>query len=229
MKKIFALICAVILLFGYALCEEELPQEIIEESVEITEEEEEILQEVVEVKEPEPEPEIIEPEEKIIEEEEELPVEEQEPFEEKEEIIEEKKEEVTEEEEEEEEKEEEIVEEKQEEVIEEEEKEEEVEEQEEIVEEQEEEKSIDELFPDRKLVIEITKKPEYLGDTVIFTLKLVNYPEGELLNVEWQYSEDNENWQVISEANELSYEFIVTRENCKYWYRGAITYKIKEE
>lgn len=75
------------------------------------------------------------------------------------------------------------------------------------------------------LEIEITKHPEFLGDTVTFELFLIDYAPGEIVDIEWQYSEDNETWFTIEGEHELTYTCVVDRTNYKYWWRGIVTYR----
>lgn len=83
-----------------------------------------------------------------------------------------------------------------------------------------------ECYDSRRIELVILKHPEFIGDEAIIEAVLIDYPPGDIALVEWEYSEDNEEWFKIEDANELIYKFIVTRENLHYWYRVIVTYSI---
>lgn len=95
-----------------------------------------------------------------------------------------------------------------------------------IEEEIEEEIDIEELYGDRRIEIKFLKTPKFIGDNVIMTFELINYPPGRIEAIQWQWSEDNINWFTIEGATGEIYEFIVDRSNYTNWWRVEIHYKI---
>ena len=213
MKKIIACIIALLLIFSItsAFAEEPITEEpIVEEEVII--EEEPVIEKEPVVEEPivEEEPPIVE--EELIIEEETAP----EPIIEEEvtDVVEEAEEEITED----------VIEETPEDVVEDE-VEESVEE-EELIEEVLTEEEVKKQIDDGHYVELILKQhPNALGDVVIFEAILHNYAPGHIVDIIWEYSEDDEHWHEIEDEHELTYEFIVTRENMLYWYRVTVVYK----
>lgn len=61
-----------------------------------------------------------------------------------------------------------------------------------------------------------------IGDTVVLTAILVNFKESDIIQFEWQYTTDLENWRIIEGANKQNYDFILTEENYYYWYRVRV-------
>lgn len=61
-----------------------------------------------------------------------------------------------------------------------------------------------------------------IGDTVVLTAILVNFKESDIVQFEWQYTTDLENWHIIEGANKQNYDFILTEENYYYWYRVRV-------
>ena len=61
-----------------------------------------------------------------------------------------------------------------------------------------------------------------IGDTVVLTAILVNFKESDIVQFEWQYTTDLENWRIIEGANKQNYDFILTEENYYYWYRVRV-------
>jgi len=220
MKKIIACIIALLLIFSItsAFAEEPITEEPIVEEEVIIEEEPVIEEEPIIVEEPivKEEPPVIEEEEPIIEEE---PIVEEEPApepvieEEVTDVVEEVEEEITED----------IIEETSEDVVED-----EVEEsmEEELIEEVLTEEEVKKQIDDGHYVELILKQhPQALGDVVIFEAILHNYAPGHIVDIIWEYSEDDEHWHEIEDEHELTYEFIVTRENMLYWYRVTVIYQ----
>ena len=83
-----------------------------------------------------------------------------------------------------------------------------------------------ECYDSRRIELNILKHPEFIGDEAIIEAVLIDYPPGRIVLIEWEYSEDNEEWFKIEGANELIYKFIVTQENLHYWYRVVVTYEM---
>ena len=99
-------------------------------------------------------------------------------------------------------------------------------EEEELIEEVLTEEEVKKQIDDGHYVELILKQhPQALGDIVIFEAILHNYAPGHIVDIIWEYSEDNEHWNEIEDEHELTYEFIVTRENMLYWYRVTVVYK----
>ena len=88
--------------------------------------------------------------------------------------------------------------------------------------------SIDELYPNHHIEMKIIQSARRLGDEVILGFDLIDYPPGEIIDIEWQYSEDNFNWISIEDANEETYNFIITKENYRYWYRVTVAFHYKK-
>ena len=61
-----------------------------------------------------------------------------------------------------------------------------------------------------------------IGDTVVLTAILINFKESDIIQFEWQYTTDLENWRIIEGANKQNYDFILTEENYYYWYRVRV-------
>ena len=98
---------------------------------------------------------------------------------------------------------------------------------EELLEEEVEEKfDIDELYGDRKIEVYFIKNPRFINDTVILGFRLIDYPPMELQEIQWQISIDNVNWVDIEGANDETYEFVITFDNYKCWWRVQIAYKV---
>ena len=99
-------------------------------------------------------------------------------------------------------------------------------EEEELIEEVLTEEEVKKQIDDGHYVELILKQhPQALGDVVIFEAILHNYAPGHIVDIIWEYSEDNEHWNEIEDEHELTYEFIVTRENMLYWYRVTVVYQ----
>ena len=84
----------------------------------------------------------------------------------------------------------------------------------------------------RKLKLSIERHPEFFGDYAIFKLTLIDYPPGEIIKVEWEYSVDNIEWFPVLEPDidddndETTYKFIVTKDNYMFWFRAKLHYQI---
>ena len=214
MKKIIACIIALLLIFSItsAFAEEPITEEPIVEEEVITEEEPVIEEEPI-VEEPivEEEPPVVEEEPIIEEETAPEPVIEEEIAD----VVEEAEEENTED----------VIEETLDDVVEDE-VEESVENEEELIEEVLTEEEVKKQIDDGHYIELILKQhPNALGDVVIFEAILHNYAPGHIVDIIWEYSEDDEHWHEIEDEHELTYEFIVTRENMLYWYRVTVVYK----
>lgn len=72
---------------------------------------------------------------------------------------------------------------------------------------------------ERQIFLSVKKIAGYFGDTVILQLTLINFDDV-TYTLYWQYSSDLEEWNNYLDEHDLTLEFVVTRENCHYWWRA---------
>jgi len=80
------------------------------------------------------------------------------------------------------------------------------------------------LLPEeRSVTFTITGDEEelHLGDVAHFNAELVGYEELDY-TIQWQMSEDNENWEDIPEANEMQMDLVLTEENSSLFWRVTV-------
>ena len=82
---------------------------------------------------------------------------------------------------------------------------------------------IDRYMFERKVYIDVVKRPHYYGDEVILLAILVDFLPEDNPIYEWQYSFDCENWEVIMNETESTLKFIYTPANENWYYRVVIT------
>lgn len=75
----------------------------------------------------------------------------------------------------------------------------------------------------------VIKDPTYIGDTVILALILVDYAPGHIEYINWEWTEDQENWYEVPDEHNQKYEFVVTEENLHYAYRGVVAYRYESD
>ena len=86
------------------------------------------------------------------------------------------------------------------------------------------------LLPEeRSVTFTITGDEEelHLGDVAHFNAELVGYEELDY-TIQWQMSEDNENWEDIPEANEMQMDLVLTEENSSLFWRVTVLIRIPQ-
>ena len=84
--------------------------------------------------------------------------------------------------------------------------------------------SIEELYPNHRIEIKFIQIATHFGEEAIIAFELIDYPPGEITEIEWQYSPDNVQWFPIEGAHSQTYSFIVTKENYEYWFRVKVSF-----
>lgn len=85
------------------------------------------------------------------------------------------------------------------------------------------EEPVAELDPDREIVIRAEYEGEqlYFGDEVALCAELIGY-ENAVYTVQWETSEDGEDWTDVEDATELTYAFVLTEENWQNLWRLTV-------
>ena len=87
-------------------------------------------------------------------------------------------------------------------------------------------------LPTRELIIHSSLEELqviYVGTRVKIETELVNFLEDDVYKVKWQYSVDGEEYIDIEEANELTYRYIIDKENAHYFWKVTVELITEEE
>ena len=76
---------------------------------------------------------------------------------------------------------------------------------------------------DRQVFVEFLKNPTYLGEEVTLVAILINFLPTDIYTFEWQYSLDQDTWFILENEHQQTYTFVLTTENCAYWWRVKVT------
>ena len=87
---------------------------------------------------------------------------------------------------------------------------------------EEEEAAAEETAKDIKISAVWENNDPQIGNNITFSVELNGYEESSC-RIQWQHSEDNENWEDISGAYEMSYTVTATEDNCDDYWRAKIT------
>lgn len=74
----------------------------------------------------------------------------------------------------------------------------------------------------REVYISFLQEPHHFGDTAILVATLVNFKPEDHYTITWQYSPDSIEWFDIEGEDERTYTFIINEENYQYSYRVVI-------
>ena len=74
----------------------------------------------------------------------------------------------------------------------------------------------------REVYISFLREPKHIGDTVTLVATLVNFKPDDQYIIAWQYSIDGEEWISIEGEDERTYTFILDEVNCQYSYRALV-------
>ena len=74
----------------------------------------------------------------------------------------------------------------------------------------------------REVYISFLREPKHIGDTVTLVATLVNFKPEDQYTIAWQYSINGEEWISIEGEDERTYTFILDEVNCQYSYRALI-------
>ena len=74
----------------------------------------------------------------------------------------------------------------------------------------------------REVYISFLREPKSIGDTVTLVATLVNFKPEDQYTIAWQYSIDREEWISIEGEDERTYTFILDENNCQYSYRALV-------
>ncbi|MCR5566084.1 MAG: hypothetical protein K6F61_04470 [Clostridiales bacterium] len=82
-----------------------------------------------------------------------------------------------------------------------------------------------ENLPTRELVVHSSAEGLpfiFTGTTVTLSTELVNFLESDVYTSQWKYSIDGEEFIEIDDANDLNYEYVLSRENADYHWRITV-------
>ena len=74
----------------------------------------------------------------------------------------------------------------------------------------------------REVYISFLREPKHIGDTVTLVATLVNFKPDDQYTISWQYSIDGEEWISIEGEDERTYTFVLDEVNCQYSYRALV-------
>ena len=75
---------------------------------------------------------------------------------------------------------------------------------------------------ERQVFLDVLKNPIYLEEEVTLVAILVNFLPTDTYTFEWQYSIDQNTWFILENENQQTYTFVLTTENCAYWWRVKV-------
>ena len=76
----------------------------------------------------------------------------------------------------------------------------------------------------RRVFLMSEKQPQYVGDTAIFYVVLMDFSPNDNIQIYWQYATDSAHnkWISIENEHDFTYTFIVNEINMYYWYRVLV-------
>ena len=77
----------------------------------------------------------------------------------------------------------------------------------------------------REVYVSFLREPKHFGDTVTLVATLVNFKPDDQYTIAWQYSIDGKEWISIEGEDERTYTFILDEINYQYSYRALVEVK----
>lgn len=79
----------------------------------------------------------------------------------------------------------------------------------------------------RQVYLQWLKEPAYIGEEVTLVAILVDFLPTDVYTFKWEYclsEEEVENnlWRLIEDENQQTYTFVLTNENCHWWWRVTV-------